>query len=57
MASYLVELDPQGQLTGYRRPHRYKRGSDRRTPVRRPLGGPRAITPAVPYTGKEARSA
>ncbi|MEV5082566.1 gas vesicle protein GvpO [Streptomyces sp. NPDC056159] len=26
MASYLVELDPQGQLTGYRRPHRYERG-------------------------------
>lgn len=26
MASYLVELDPQGQLTGYRRLHRYERG-------------------------------
>ncbi|MFF4761660.1 gas vesicle protein [Streptomyces sp. NPDC001292] len=26
MASYQVELDPQGQLTGYRRLHRYERG-------------------------------
>ncbi|MFH8798907.1 gas vesicle protein [Streptomyces sp. NPDC017936] len=26
MASYLVELDPQGQLTGYRRVRRYERG-------------------------------
>ncbi|MEU2280494.1 gas vesicle protein [Streptomyces sp. NPDC013178] len=26
MASYQVELDPQGQLTGYRRVRRYERG-------------------------------
>ncbi|PZH02207.1 gas vesicle protein [Streptomyces sp. NTH33] len=26
MASYLVELDPEGQLTGYRRLRRYERG-------------------------------
>jgi hypothetical protein len=26
MASYQVELDPQGQLTGYRRIRRYERG-------------------------------
>ncbi|MFB7327116.1 gas vesicle protein [Streptomyces sp. NPDC056190] len=26
MAGYRVELDPQGQLTGYRRPYRYERG-------------------------------
>ncbi|MET9440588.1 gas vesicle protein [Streptomyces sp. NPDC006610] len=26
MASYRVELDPQGQLTGYRRVKRYERG-------------------------------
>ncbi|MER6271529.1 gas vesicle protein [Streptomyces sp900105755] len=26
MASYQVELDPQGQLTGYRRASRYERG-------------------------------
>ncbi|MER5376660.1 gas vesicle protein [Streptomyces sp. NPDC002132] len=26
MASYEVELDPQGQLTGYRRVRRYERG-------------------------------
>ncbi|MET8569813.1 gas vesicle protein [Streptomyces sp. NPDC004783] len=26
MASYQVELDPQGQLTGYRRARRYERG-------------------------------
>ncbi|MGW3513041.1 gas vesicle protein GvpO [Streptomyces sp. NPDC000994] len=26
MASYQVELDPRGQLTGYRRLHRYERG-------------------------------
>ncbi|MEV5954888.1 gas vesicle protein [Streptomyces sp. NPDC051987] len=26
MASYQVELDPQGQLTGYRRVSRYERG-------------------------------
>ncbi|SHH76392.1 Gas vesicle synthesis protein GvpO [Streptomyces sp. 3214.6] len=26
MASYQVELDPEGQLTGYRRVRRYERG-------------------------------
>ncbi|GAA3986301.1 hypothetical protein GCM10022232_19150 [Streptomyces plumbiresistens] len=26
MASYQVDLDPQGQLTGYRRVRRYERG-------------------------------
>ncbi|MCW5251919.1 gas vesicle protein [Streptomyces sp. SHP 1-2] len=26
MASYLVELDPEGTLTGYRRARRYERG-------------------------------
>ncbi|MER7194241.1 gas vesicle protein [Streptomyces flaveolus] len=26
MGSYLVELDPEGQLTGYRRVRRYERG-------------------------------
>ncbi len=26
MASYLVQLDPEGQLTGYRRVRRYERG-------------------------------
>jgi hypothetical protein len=26
MASYQVELDPQGQLVGYRRVRRYERG-------------------------------
>ncbi|MFF4790251.1 gas vesicle protein [Streptomyces sp. NPDC001276] len=26
MASYQVELDPRGRLTGYRRLHRYERG-------------------------------
>ncbi|MEU6811419.1 gas vesicle protein [Streptomyces sp. NPDC046831] len=32
MASYLVELDPDGQLTGYRRLRRYERGrSDARS--------------------------
>ncbi|MFD4611256.1 MULTISPECIES: gas vesicle protein [unclassified Streptomyces] len=36
MASYEVELDPQGQLTGYRRLHRYERG---RADARRSGGG------------------
>ncbi|MEU6480068.1 gas vesicle protein [Streptomyces sp. NPDC047017] len=32
MASYVVELDPEGQLTGYRRLSRYERGrSDARS--------------------------
>ncbi|MEU2272632.1 gas vesicle protein [Streptomyces olindensis] len=35
MASYEVELDPQGQLTGYRRVRRYERG---RADARRPGG-------------------
>lgn len=35
MASYQVDLDPQGQLTGYRRVHRYERG---RSDARRPGG-------------------
>ncbi|GAB2892651.1 gas vesicle protein [Streptomyces deserti] len=35
MASYQVELDPQGQLTGYRRVRRYERG---RSDARRPGG-------------------
>jgi hypothetical protein len=35
MASYQVELDPQGQLTGYRRVRRYERG---RADARRPGG-------------------
>ncbi|MGW5122768.1 gas vesicle protein GvpO [Streptomyces sp. NPDC004069] len=36
MASYRVALDPRGQLTGYRRLHRYERG---RADARRPGGG------------------
>ncbi|MEV4231345.1 gas vesicle protein [Streptomyces bobili] len=35
MASYEVELDPQGQLTGYRRVRRYERG---RADAHRPGG-------------------
>ncbi|WP_078603321.1 MULTISPECIES: gas vesicle protein [unclassified Streptomyces] len=35
MASYQVELDSQGQLTGYRRVRRYERG---RSDARRPGG-------------------
>ncbi|MEV7975696.1 gas vesicle protein [Streptomyces sp. NPDC086519] len=35
MASYQVELDPQGQLTGYRRVRRYERG---RADAHRPGG-------------------
>ncbi|GAA3504633.1 gas vesicle protein [Streptomyces prasinosporus] len=35
MASYQVELDPDGQLTGYRRVRRYERG---RADARRPGG-------------------
>ncbi|MDX3568110.1 gas vesicle protein [Streptomyces sp. ID05-47C] len=35
MASYEVELDPQGQLTGYRRVRRYERG---RADTHRPGG-------------------
>ncbi|MEV5147894.1 gas vesicle protein [Streptomyces sp. NPDC052727] len=35
MASYLVELDPDGELTGYRRVRRYERG---RADARRPGG-------------------
>ena len=35
MASYQVELDPQGQLTGYRRVRRYERG---RSDAHRPGG-------------------
>ncbi|MFJ8591247.1 gas vesicle protein [Streptomyces sp. NPDC093598] len=35
MASYQVELDPDGQLTGYRRVRRYERG---RSDARRPGG-------------------
>jgi hypothetical protein len=35
LASYQVELDPQGQLTGYRRVRRYERG---RSDARRPGG-------------------
>ncbi|MEU6664962.1 gas vesicle protein GvpO [Streptomyces sp. NPDC046727] len=35
MASYQVDLDPEGQLTGYRRVRRYERG---RADVRRPGG-------------------
>ncbi|WP_436841167.1 gas vesicle protein [Streptomyces bobili] len=35
MASYEVELDPQGQLTGYRRVRRYERG---RADAHRPSG-------------------
>ncbi|MFF9127812.1 gas vesicle protein [Streptomyces sp. NPDC014889] len=36
MASYQVELDPEGQLTGYRRLQRYERG---RADARRSGGG------------------
>ncbi|MFJ5154123.1 gas vesicle protein [Streptomyces sp. NPDC088353] len=36
MASYQVELDPRGQLTGYRRLRRYERG---RADARRSGGG------------------
>ncbi|AZQ38683.1 gas vesicle protein [Streptomyces cyaneochromogenes] len=35
MASYQVDLDPQGQLTGYRRVRRYERG---RSDAHRPGG-------------------
>lgn len=35
LASYQVDLDPQGQLTGYRRVRRYERG---RSDARRPGG-------------------
>lgn len=35
MASYQVDLDPRGQLAGYRRVHRYERG---RADARRPGG-------------------
>ncbi|MGW7407797.1 gas vesicle protein GvpO [Streptomyces sp. NPDC054833] len=35
MASYQVDLDPGGQLTGYRRTHRYERG---RADAHRPGG-------------------
>ncbi|MER6074129.1 gas vesicle protein [Streptomyces sp. NPDC001817] len=35
MASYQVELDQEGRLTGYRRVHRYERG---RSDARRPGG-------------------
>ncbi|WP_189858267.1 gas vesicle protein GvpO [Streptomyces poonensis] len=35
MASYLVELDPNGELTGYRRVRRYERG---RADAHRPGG-------------------
>jgi hypothetical protein len=35
MASYQVELDPDGELTGYRRLRRYERG---RADARRPGG-------------------
>ncbi|WP_345012823.1 gas vesicle protein [Streptomyces shaanxiensis] len=35
MASYQVDLDPQGQLAGYRRVRRYERG---RSDARRPGG-------------------
>ncbi|MFJ9819245.1 gas vesicle protein [Streptomyces sp. NPDC101151] len=35
MASYRVDLDPRGQLTGYRRVRRYERG---RADTRRPGG-------------------
>ncbi|CAM5534910.1 Gas vesicle protein OS=Streptomyces aurantiogriseus OX=66870 GN=GCM10010251_08540 PE=4 SV=1 [Streptomyces aurantiogriseus] len=35
MASYQVDLDPQGQLTGYRRVRRYERG---RADAHRPGG-------------------
>jgi hypothetical protein len=36
MASYLVDLDPRGMLTGYRRVRRYERG---RADTRRSGGG------------------
>ncbi|MEV5280328.1 gas vesicle protein [Streptomyces sp. NPDC051994] len=32
LASYEVELDPRGELTGYRRLHRYERGRADRKP-------------------------
>jgi hypothetical protein len=35
MASYQVDLDQEGRLTGYRRVHRYERG---RSGARRPGG-------------------
>ncbi|MEV6940188.1 gas vesicle protein [Streptomyces sp. NPDC051132] len=42
MASYQVELDPEGQLTGYRRVRRYERGrADARAPGRHRLSIPR----------------